>query len=284
VNEIAYVNGQFVAKADAQVNIEDRGYQFGDGAYEVCTIANGQLLDAQPHVKRLERSLRELRIAMPDLNIEQLCLETAQQNHVEWGIVYIQVSRGVAPRNHAFPDKSVLPAVVITSRSMSYPDVFARGEKGVAVISTPEIRWRRCDIKSIALLPNIMAKQEARDVGAFEAWFVNEDGFVTEGSSTNAWIIRDDTVITHPVTNAILNGITRQVVIRLLEKEGLQLKLRPFTLDEVKQADGAFMTSTTVCVTAVTSIDGVDIADGKVDDRILTIAARYKEHVHSAAG
>lgn len=282
MGKTAYVNGQFVDMQAAQVNIEDRGYQFADGAYEVCTVANGRLLDGDPHVRRLHRSLAELKIPTPDLDIRELLLETAQRNQVDWGIVYIQVTRGVAPRNHAFPD-TLTPAVVITSRPLDYQPVLAGASQGKKVITTPEIRWRRCDIKSISLLPNILAKQQAREAGAFEAWFVTDEGEVTEGSSTNAWISNAGTVVTHPASHAILNGIVRQTLIELMENAGIRVEQRPFTLEEAKWADGAFVTSTTACVTPVSHIDDTTLGDGSVDNTVQHIASLYRDYIYAAA-
>jgi D-alanine transaminase len=285
VSRIAYVNGRYVPHAAASVHIEDRGYQFADGVYEVCEVRGGRLIDQRRHLERLQRSLSELRIAPPmPLNALAVVLrETVRRNRVRDGIVYLQVTRGVAPRDHAFPPADTRPSLVVTARSLDRE----RGEKsaaeGIAVVTVPENRWPRVDIKSVALLPNVLAKQAARDQGAKEAWFVDADGNVTEGSSTNAWIVTPaGKVVTRPVSNAILRGITRTVLLDVLSASGLELEERPFTVEEAHAAREAFVTSASQIVMPVVSIDGRPVANGAPG--LLASALRRDFHRHAEIG
>ncbi|HEY0290866.1 MAG TPA: aminotransferase class IV, partial [Hansschlegelia sp.] len=196
MSRIAYVNGRYVPHAKAAVHIEDRGYQFADGVYEVCEVMNGVLIDETRHLARLARSLSELGIRppMPDSALKVVLRETVRRNGVHDGIVYLQVTRGVSRRDHYFPPESVAPSIVVTARSADRAKANKAAEAGVAVITVPENRWPRVDIKSVALLPNVLAKQQAKDAGAKEAWYVDADGYVTEGGSTNAWIVTGEGV------------------------------------------------------------------------------------------
>src|SRR5712692_3675828 len=195
MSRIAYVAGQYLPHRQAAVHIEDRGYQFADGVYEVIAVVGGHLVDEAPHLARLHRSLAELRIAPPmaDAALKIVIREVVRRNGVDTGIVYIQVTRGVAPREHAFP-KAAKPSLVVTARRSRPPDP-RLGRAGIAVITIPDLRWQRCDIKSIALVPNVLGKQQAREAGAYEAWQVDRDGLVTEGTSTNAWIVTADNAV-----------------------------------------------------------------------------------------
>jgi D-alanine transaminase len=263
MSRIAYVNGRYVPHATASVHIEDRGYQFADGVYEVIAVAAGRLVDEQPHLDRLDRSLRELRIPEPMVRpaLKTVLREVVRRNRVRNGIVYLQITRGAAPRDHAFPRGSQ-PALVVTARAQAPKR--AQQEGGVAVVTVPDIRWKRCDIKSVSLLPNVLAKQSAVEAGAYEAWQVADDGCVTEGSATNAWIVTaDKAVVTRAADESILNGITRRTVIDLAAANGYRLDERAFTLDEARNAAECFLTSTTSWVMPVTSIDGAAIAGGQ---------------------
>ena len=188
---IAYVNGRYLPRRDAAVNIEDRGYQFADGVYEVCEVRGGKLVDERRHMERLTRSLGELRIALPmPLNALSAVLhETVRRNRIDYGTVYLQITRGVARRDHPFPPAGTKPSIVVTASRLDFAKNEAMAADGVAVISLPDNRWGRADIKSISLLPNVLAKQAAREQGAREAWFIDAQGRVTEGSSSNAWIV-----------------------------------------------------------------------------------------------
>jgi len=265
MSRIAYVNGRYLALAEAAVNIQDRGYQFSDGVYEVCEVRGGRLVDERRHMERLQRSLSELRIAMPmsTASLSVILHETVRRNRVHWGIVYLQITRGVARRDHAFPPPGTAPSVVVTARNLDFANVERLAAEGVAVISVPDNRWERVDIKSVSLLPNVLAKQAAREQGAREAWFVDRDGRVTEGSSSNAWIVtRDGKVVTRHADHAILKGITRTVVLDLLAAQGLELEERPFTIEEAQAAREAFITSASQIVLPVVKIDGRPVGNG----------------------
>jgi D-alanine transaminase len=260
----AYVNGRYVPHGEAAVHIEDRGYQFADGVYEVVPIQSGKMIDEDPHLDRLDYSLRELRIAWPVSRaaLKLILREMLRRNGLTDGLLYLQVTRGVAPRDHKFP-KAAKPALVVTTKRLK-PPAPAMVENGVRVISVPDIRWARCDIKSVSLLPNILAKQEAVEAGAFEAWQVDADGFVTEGTSTNAWIVtKDGIIVTRKANHDILNGITRQAVLRLTNTAGVSFQERSFTLDEARAASEAFLTSSSGHVLPITRIDDSVVGDGK---------------------
>lgn len=265
MSRIAYVNGRFVPKSEAFVHIEDRGYQFADAVYEVWALFGGKLADAEGHFARLERSLSELRIPMPmgRAALTQVLRETVRRNRIREGLVYLQVSRGVATRDHAFPAEGTRPAVVITVSRVDRAATEARAAKGVAVVTTPENRWGRCDIKTVGLLPNALAKQKAREVGAVEAWFVDDLGLVTEGASSNAWIVDGDGVLRTRDTNAnILRGVTRHSLIEVIREAGLKVEERPFTPEEALGAREAFITGAGTLVLPVVAVDGKPVGDG----------------------
>jgi D-alanine transaminase len=283
MSRIAYVSGAYVPHRHAAVHIEDRGYQFADGVYEVIAVRGGRLLDAEPHLQRLHRSLDELRIPAPmnDAALMTVLCEVARRNGVETGNVYLQVTRGIAPRDHAFP-KSAKPSLVVTSRPSRSPD-HRLGETGIEVITIPDIRWKRCDIKSISLLPNVLGKQRAREAGAFEAWQVDSDGRITEGTSTNAWIVTGDAaVVTRAADHAILNGVTRLAVLDIIAREGYRFDERPFTVEEAKAAREAFLTSTTVDLLPVVRIDGAPVGDSKPGPLSRKLRAAYLAHAAAA--
>lgn len=283
MSRIAYVNGRYVPHNQAAVHIEDRGYQFADGVYEVTAVRGGQLIDNDWHMQRLQRSLRELRIRMPmpESAFVAVMKETVRRNQVKNGIIYLQISRGVARRDHPFPPANVAPSLVMTARNTPPADP-AVVEDGLKVISVKDIRWARRDIKSISLLPNCLAKQAAREAGAYEAWQVEEDGRVTEGSSTNAWIITaEGTLVTHPVTDSILNGITRRRLLTLAEEQGITVEERYFTIDEAKRAREAFLTSTTSFVAPIVQIDDQVIGNGKPGSVTLRLRKLYEDFTSS---
>lgn len=282
MSRFAYVNGRYVPHRAAQVHVEDRGYQFADGVYEVCEIRGGRLVDERRHMDRLERSLKELRIAMPMPRnaLGMVFRETVARNRVRDGILYLQVTRGVARRDHAFPPPGTLPSVVVTAKNYDLDKLEQGASEGIGVISVPENRWPRVDIKSVSLLPNVLAKQAAREQGAKEAWFVDADKFVTEGSSSNAWIVtRDGAVVTRPAEFGILRGITRTVVLEVLADHGLKLEERPFTIDEAYAAREAFVTSATQFVMPVVRIDGRPIGNGAPG--LIASALRRDYHDHA---
>jgi D-alanine transaminase len=265
MSRVAYVNGRFVPHGEAAVHIEDRGYQFADGVYEVWAVLGGLLGDAAGHFDRLERSLGELKIAQPmgRAALQVLLKETVRRNRVREGLVYLQVTRGVAPRDHAFPNPPVPPSVVITSHGVDRAAADARAERGAAVITTPETRWSRCDIKTVGLLPNALAKQQARAAGAVEAWFVDEMGLVTEGASSNAWIIDKTGALRTRDTQAnILRGITRKTLFQIMAREGLKVEERPFSPEEAREAKEAFITGAGTLLLPIVKIDGREIGGG----------------------
>lgn len=284
MSRIAYVNGRYVSMRNAVVHIEDRGYQFADGIYEVCTVVDGQLFDFDGHYARYERSLRELRMARP---LGRGALQTAmrellRRNRLSTALVYVQVTRGVAPRNHAFPIDGTPPAIVMTARRFSVNESDAKAAKGVKVITQPDIRWGRVDIKTVGLLPNALAKQAAAETGAAEAMLVR-DGVVTECSSSNAWIVSDNgALITHPKGNQILGGITRETTIRCAEELQIKVEERPFTVDEARRAKEVFITSATSFVMPVVAIDDAVIGGGAPGPMAKRLRDAYKKAACSA--
>lgn len=281
----AYVNGRYLPHAKAAVHIEDRGYQFADGVYEVVPVHRGILVDEELHLDRLERSLGELRIAMP-MRREALKLISRQvmrRNRLSNGFLYMQITRGVAPRDHKFP-AAAKPAVVMTVRQMK-PASPEKLEKGVSVITVPDIRWARRDIKSVSLLPNCLAKQQAHEAGAMEAWMVEADGRVTEGTSTNAWIVTQDNVlVTRNANQDILNGITRMALLDRIAEEGVTFEERAFTVEEARAAKEAFITSSTNYVMPVTAIDGKPVGNGHPGILTMKLREAYVSHIEGAAG
>ncbi|GAA0781042.1 D-amino-acid transaminase [Roseibium denhamense] len=281
MSRIAYVNGQYVRHTDAAVHIEDRGYQFADGVYEVCEVWNGNIVDVPRHLDRLDRSLTELQIDWPMTRsaVEFVLRQVVRRNKVHDGIVYIQVTRGVAKRDHFFPADDVAPSIVITARRSSPEAANAQAEKGISVFSYPENRWPRVDIKTVALLPNVLAKQAAKEKGGKEAWYVDADGCVTEGGSTNAWIVtKAGALVTRPAENGILRGITRTVILDLIEREGLVFEERPFTLEEAYEAKEAFVTAASTIAMPVIRIDDRIIGNGHPG----SVATRLREQFHTA--
>jgi D-alanine transaminase len=279
MGRLAYVNGRYVRHAQASVHIEDRGYQFADGVYEVVPVIDGVLIDEEPHLDRLGYSLQELRIAWPVTRpvLKMILRELVARNGLKRGLVYFQVTRGVAPRDHKFP-ADAKSALVMTTKRMPAPSEGVLRD-GVAVSSQPDIRWTRRDIKSLSLLPNILAKQAATEAKAFEAWLVAPDGTVTEGSSTNAWIVKDGTVVTYPKGHDILGGVTRLSLLELADRTGAKLVERSFTLKEALTADEAFLTSSSAFVLPVTSIDGQKIGNGKPGPITQKLRQIYLENV-----
>jgi D-alanine transaminase len=260
---IAYVNGRYSRADESAVHVEDRGYQFSDGVYEVVAVVGGTLVDAGPHMARLARSLEEMQIAWPVSHraLDHIIAEVVRRNGVANGMVYLQITRGVAPRDHAFPARA-RPALVVTAKRLA-PQKPELARRGVPVITIPDIRWGRCDIKSVSLLPNVLGKQRAKEAGAYEAWQIDRDGIVTEGTSTNAWIVDAKGVVaTHPADHSILGGITREAVLAVAHSSGIKLVERPFKLKDVLAAGEAFLTSTTAAVLPVVSVDGRKIGEG----------------------
>jgi D-alanine transaminase len=264
MSRIAYVNGAFVPLEQATVSVMDRGFLFADGIYEVTAVLDGKLVDFDPHIVRLERSLGELQMAMPMTGeaFRALHIELAEKNGLTEGGIYLQITRGAFERDFTFPKEPIPQTVVMFTQARAIRNAPA-AKTGIPVITVPDIRWKRRDIKSVALLAQVLAKQAAAAAGAVEAWMV-EDGVVTEGGSSNAWIItRDGRIVTRQVSNAILAGCTRKSVIRLAELSQLKIEERPFTVEEAMNAAEAFITSASSFVMPVVTIDGTAIGDGK---------------------
>ena len=281
MSRIAYVNGRYLPLRQATVHIEDRGYQFSDGVYEVCEVRDGYVIDERRHLARLQRSLDELGIAMPmsETALAIIMRECMRRNRLRDGIVYLQITRGVARRDHAFPPPGTQPSVVVTARSIDFAGNERTAAEGLAIITVPDNRWERVDIKSISLLPNVLAKQAAREQGAKEAWFVDQDGHVTEGSSSNAWIVtKGGKVVTRPADNGILRGITRTVLIEVIEAHGLQFEERPFTVEEAQGAREAFLTSASQIVMPVVRIDGRPVGNGAPGSVATALRADFHRH------
>jgi D-alanine transaminase len=286
MSRVAYVNGRFVPHGEAAVHIEDRGFQFADGVYEVWAVFGGALGDAEGHFERLERSLGELSITPPmgRAALTVVLKETVRRNRVREGLVYLQVTRGVAPRDHAFPKPAVPASLISTAHSVDRALSEARAERGAAVITVPETRWARCDIKTVGLLPNVLAKQQARKVGAVEAWFVDELGLVTEGASSNAWIIDKSGALRTRDTQAnILRGITRKTLLGVMAREGLKLEERPFSLEEAREAKEAFITGAGTLLLPIVSIDGKPVNGGEVGPVAKRLRRLYIEEARRTA-
>lgn len=278
----AYVNGRYLRHEIAAVHIEDRGFQFADGVYEVVTVQHGRLVDEDGHLTRLGRSLNELEIAWPvsERVLRLIMRRLIRRNGIVDGIVYMQITRGTAPRDFRFP-KQATSTLVLTTRRMNLNPT-AQVAQGVAVITIPDIRWKRRDIKSVSLLPQVLGKQKAAESGAFEAWQIDEEGLITEGCSSNAWIVTaDGRLVTRHASNSILNGITRLSVLRLAGEAGLVFEERPFSADEAKHAIEAFLTSATTYVMPVTRIDGNPVGDGKPGALSLKLRDGYVDYAAS---
>ncbi|HYL48583.1 MAG TPA: D-amino-acid transaminase [Stellaceae bacterium] len=276
MSRIAYVNGRYLPHRQACVHIEDRGFQFADGVYEVIAVKGGGFVDEAPHLARLHRSLAELRIAPPmsDAPLKAVMRETVRRNRIVDGIIYIQITRGTAPRDFSFP-AGARPSLIMTARNQRPldPNIL---ERGVRVVTVPDIRWARPDIKSVALLPNALGKQHAREAGAYEAWQVDRDGNVTEGTSSNAWIVTaKDEIVTRQADTAILNGVTRLGVLKVAGEGGLKLVERPFSVAEAKAAREAFLTSTTNFVVPIVRIDEATVGEGKPGEFVRRLRALY---------
>lgn len=265
VGRVAYVNGRYLPHAQAAVHIEDRGLQLGDSVYEVCAVMDGRLMDEEEHLDRLERSLREIEMAMPmgRAPLKLVFRELVRRNRVEQGLLYLQVTRGAVRRDHPIPAAPPRPTLVLTARSVDKPSFDARRDTGIAVITHPDERWARCDIKTTQLLGNLLAKTAARRVGAYEAWLIDRDGNVTEGSSTTAWIVDEKgTLTTRSLSNAILPGVTRRVILEAASEAQLKIVERHFTPADAAKAKEAFISSATGVI-PVTAIDGKSVGDGK---------------------
>jgi D-alanine transaminase len=279
MSRIAYVNRRYLRLAEASVSIEDRAFQFGDGVYEVCQVAGGALIEEGRHLERLERSLKALRIAAPvgEPALRWILREVVARNRVRDGLVYIQISRGVARRDHGFPGAGVAPGLVVSAKSIDPRLGEANARRGVAIVTLADERWAHPHIKTLQLLPNVLAKQAAREAGGYEAWLVDAHGFVTEGASTNAWIVAEDgALVTRQADRAILRGVTRSRLLDIAQRLGFSFQERPFSLEEAFRAREAFFSSATTIAMPVVAIDGRTIGDGRPGR--LTLALRRAFH------
>lgn len=275
---IAYVNGRYVPHNAAAVHVEDRGYQFADSVYEVCEVARGNIMDMTGHLDRLNRSLGELEISWPVHRsaLKVIMREVVSRNRVHNGLVYLQVSRGVAPRDHFFPADGTPSSLVVIAKRTDPDAAAARAEKGLKVITVPENRWDRVDIKTTGLLPNVLARQKAKRAGAYEAWFVGSDGNVKEGAATNAWIVtKDGVLVTPPAEHGILRGVTRTTVFAVAKKLNLKIEERGFTVEEAKSAREAFITAATTIVMPIIAIDDAPVANGHPGSVALSLRASF---------
>jgi D-alanine transaminase len=262
---IAYVNGRYLPFAQAGVHVEDRAVQLGDSIYEVASVTEGRPVDEEPHLDRMERSLRELGMPMPmgRAALKLVMREMIARNRIASGFLYMQVTRGAAKRDHVPLTDGPRPTLIITMRAQDRAALARRMEKGIAVSTQPDIRWGRCDIKTVQLLPNLLAKQAAKQAGAFEAWLVDDEGYVTEGASTNAWIVdQDGTVITRDLSHDILPGVTRRIMLDAIAEAQMKVVERKFTVAEAKSAREAFLSSATGAAVPVVAIDGQVIGNG----------------------
>ena len=285
MSRISYVNGQYIPHSNASVHIEDRGYQFADGVYEVFAVHDGNLVGEQGHLDRLKHSLVSLQIDWPmaKRSFMVVVTEVVRRNHVKFGLVYIQITRGVARRDHPFPTNTQ-SAIVVTARKMPPLDKNVLNE-GVNVITIPDIRWKRKDIKSISLLPNCLGKQQAREAGSFEAWQYDGEGNITEGTSSNAWIVtKDGELVTKQIGSTILNGITRLAVLESAREAGFSVSERAFSIEEAHNAKEAFITSSTSHVKAVTRIDDKIIGNGHVGELTSKLLDLYVDYIEEIGG
>ncbi|TIX89219.1 D-amino-acid transaminase [Rhizobium sp. P44RR-XXIV] len=262
---IAYVNGRYVQHGDAMVHIEDRGYQLADGVYEVCEVRHGVIVDLTRHLDRLNRSLGELRIAWPMARAALVVVirETLRRNHVRNGMFYLQVTRGVARRDHVFPADGTPSSIVVTAKSTDQSLIARKNANGIKAITVRDNRWDRVDIKSVGLLPNVMARQQAKEAGAQEAIYIDHNGMVKEGAATNVWIVdHDGNLVTRPAEHGILRGITRTTLMDVAAKLGVTIVERYFSVEEMMAAREVFITAATSICFPVVSIDGETIANG----------------------
>ena len=280
MSRIAYVNGRYLPQRDASVNIEDRGYQFADGIYEVVYLHRGRFVDEDLHLDRLERSLREIRLRPPigRAALRHVLREVASRNRIADGLIYLQVTRGVARREHPFPSPQTPPALVVTARrAPAYPR--DPNAWAIGAITWPDQRWQRCDIKSVGLLPNVLARQAAREQGAYEAILVDGAGTVTEGAATSVWIVDDAGVLrTRPLDHTILPGCTRAALIGLLRESAIAFAERPFSAAELRAATEVFLTSATSFVKPVVRLDGDPVGDGSVGPVTRQLFALFARH------
>ena len=283
--QLAYVDGRISPLRDAHVHVEDRGLQFADALYEVAAIMNGQLLDWEPHIARLRRNCAAIFIdfGISDAALALQAKRLVATNVHKDGLLYLQVSRGAAKRDHSFPSHP-RPTLIMTVRRFDFAQRIAQQKTGVGVITVNDMRWQRVDMKTTGLLANVLAKQDAKMAGAFEAWMVSEDGIVREGGSTNAYIVKDGSVITHPLSAHILPGIARATLLRLAREAQITVVERGFSLDEALAADEALLTSTTAPLLPVVRIDGRPVGNGTPGPVAARLAALVWDEIARQTG
>ena len=282
MSRISYVNGSYVPHADAKISVDDRGFQFADGVYEVIAIYNRNLIDYHAHLLRLKRSLKELCIEEPISDEALLFVMTRliRINHILHGKLYLQVTRGIAPRDHQFP-LNAKSSLIITVNAVKWPTC-RQAKEGVSVVTGSDLRWKRCDIKSVSLLPNVLAKQSAIEVGVDEIWLVNGEGIITEGSASNAWIIdKNGVLVTHPLGHQILSGVTRDTVLKLAQSIKIDIEQRPFTVKDAQQSKEAFYTSSTTLIKPVVSINKNKIGSGSPGRRTCQLIDEYYNFIEN---
>ena len=274
--ETYFVNGHYSHRHDANISVEDRGFNFADGVYEVIAFTHGKILNFERHIKRLERSLNEIRIKNPYDNLKSLEIifkQLIKKNKILNGFLYLQITRGSATRKHEFP-KKITPNVVIFCFNTKNHELL---NKGVKVGLSDDLRWKRCDIKSISLLPNLLEKQKASENGLYEIWQIREN-FITEGSTSNAFIINsEDTILTHPANKFILGGVTRDCVIEIAKKQGFKFLEKSFSKNDLRSCNEAFLSSTTVGILPVIQVDNIIIKDGKPGKNTIELMKNYQK-------
>jgi D-alanine transaminase len=284
---LCYLNGQFLPRASATISVEDRGFIFGDGVYEVWRVVNGRLFESERHLDRLRFGLRELRIPEPALTnadeLDRIAERVLDENGLSTGeaTLYVEVTRGVAPRTHQFPSASIAPTVFVMANPFSPPDELRA--RGATAITIPDIRWLRCDIKTIQLLPNVFAKQAAAERGATDAFMIR-DGVVTEGSHTNVLGVFNGVIRTHPLTNLVLPGITRAVVLDIARTGGIPVVEEAFTANDIARADEIFLAGTTSDVMPIVRVDDRPVGDERPGPITTRLHREFRAYMDAACG
>ena len=279
MKNITYINNKFIDHNKAKISVDDRGFLFADSVYELIGVLNKKIIDLDQHLNRLKVSLRKVKIKykLSKKKFEETINKLIKLNSIFNGYIYIQITRGVAERKHEFPEKYHPTTIIFTKHLKINKDIY---EKGVKIITIPDIRWLRRDIKTTSLLPNVLSKQLAVEKNAFESWLI-DNGNITEGSASNAWIIKSsNTIITHPANTKILKGVTRDTIIKILKKNNFNVIEKPFNLIEAKNAKEAFLTSSTLSVLPVVKIDNYNISNGKPGDITKKITYLYNNYIN----
>jgi len=281
--DFVIINGEFINRKDAKIDIEDRGYQFGDGVYEVIRVYNGKMFTATEHLERLISSGMKIRMNIPYTvnEMKAMLLKLIEKNNVNYGTIYMQITRGISPRNHAFPGMDVQPTLTAYSNEVKRPE--ENMKSGVKTILHDDIRWLLCDIKSLNLIGNLLAKQHAVESGCYEV-IQHRNGIVTEGSATNVAMVKDGKVITHPADNLILNGITRQVILKICLENDIPFEERAFTIEELAQADEVFVSGTTTEITPVIELEGNTVGNGSPGTITKKLQVLFEQEIEKECG